>query len=221
MLPRVLSSFLAGLGLQSSLIVAIGPQNAFVLRQGLRREHVWPVVALCTAADVLLLTAGAGGVSAAACALPGVKAALRWGGAAWVGVYGLQSLLRLSRPRVVAKPGGETGRSARPRVLSPAEGAAPAARRAVLLQAAAFTFLNPHVYLDALILAGTVAASQPPGGASWFVGGASLASAAWFAGIGLAAQVLAPRLSRSSAWRWLDAITGIVMCLLALRLALG
>lgn len=199
----MIGSLLAGLGLQASLIVAIGPQNAFVLRQGLRREHVWPVVALCTLADVLLLAAGAGGVSAAAAARPWAQALLRWGGAAAVGAYGVRALLRAIRPGALAP--ATSGRGT---------------RRAVLLQAASFTFLNPHVYVDALLLAGAVAASQPPGGAPWFVAGAAAASAAWFAGLGLAAHLLAPTLGRPAAWRLLDAATGAVMCLLAARLAL-
>jgi L-lysine exporter family protein LysE/ArgO len=203
MLLGVIGSFLSGLGLQASLIVAIGPQNAFVLRQGLRRDHVWPVVALCTVADVLLLAAGAGGVSAAAAARPWALDLLRLGGAAAVGVYGIRALLRALRPGA----------------LAPAAASGPGARRAVLLQAASFTFLNPHVYLDALLLAGAVAAAQPPGGAPWFVAGASAASAAWFTGLGLAAHLLAPRLARPAAWRLLDAATGVVMCLLAARLA--
>jgi L-lysine exporter family protein LysE/ArgO len=205
MVPRVIGSFLAGLGLQASLIVAVGPQNAFVLRQGLCREHVWPVVALCTLADVALLAAGAGGVSAAVCALPWLQSLLRWSGAAAVGAFGVRALARAIRPGA----------------LSPAEGAFPGSRGAAVRQAAAFTFLNPHVYLDALLFAGTVAASQPAGGAPWFVAGASAASAAWFCGIGLAAQALAPRLARPSAFRLLDAATGVVMCLLALRLVVS
>jgi L-lysine exporter family protein LysE/ArgO len=202
MLPGVIGSFLAGLGLQASLIAAFGPQNAFVLRQGLRREHVLPVVVLCTAADVLLLAAGAGGVSAVAAARPWAQALLRWGGAAAMGTYGVRALLRALRPGALAPSGAGLG-----------------TRRVVLLQAASFTFLNPHVYVDTLLLLGAVAASQPPGGAPWFVAGASAASATWFAGLGLAAHLLAPALGRPAAWRLIDAATGVVMCALAICLA--
>ena len=98
---------------------------------------------------------------------------------------------------------------------------APLSRRAALLRAAAFTFLNPHVYVDALLLVGTVAAAQPPGGTPWFVLGASAASAAWFVALGLATRLLAPALARPAAWRALDLATGATLCALAVRLALG
>jgi L-lysine exporter family protein LysE/ArgO len=198
------SSFLAGLLLQGSLIVAIGPQNAFVLRQGLRREHVLPVVLLCIAADVALVAAGAAGVAAAVRLHPVALAALTWAGVAALAVYGVGALARAVHPGALAAAGGGA--------LS---------RRAALLRAAAFTFLNPHVYVDALLLVGAVAAAQPPGGAPWFVLGASAASAGWFLGIGLAARLLAPALARPLAWRALDLATGAALCALAVRLASG
>ncbi|HET9552851.1 MAG TPA: LysE family transporter [Anaeromyxobacteraceae bacterium] len=195
-------SFLAGLGLQASLIVAIGPQNAFVLRQGLRREHVWPVVALCTAADVLLVVAGVAGVSAAVQQRRWALLAVTWAGAAALAFYGVRALRRAARPGALAAAGGEP--------LSP---------RQALAQAASFTFLNPHVYLDAFLLVGVQAVAQPAGGTPWFLAGASAASAAWFGGLGLAAHLLAPLLARSAAWRLLDLATGLTMCAFAARLA--
>jgi len=199
----VIGAFLSGLCLQASLIVAIGPQNAFVLRQGLRREHAGSVVALCTAADVLLLCAGAAGLTAVVAARPALWALLRWTGVAALTGYGFRALLR----------------GLRPGALGAGPGAGPRSRCRVLAQAASFTFLNPHVYLDALLLAGGMAAAQPLGGAPWFVAGASLASAAWFVGLGLAAQALAPLLARPAAWRLLDVVTGSALCALAVRLA--
>jgi L-lysine exporter family protein LysE/ArgO len=199
-----MASFLAGLLLQASLIVAIGPQNAFVLRQGLRREHVLPVVALCVAADVLLLALGATGVTAAVRLHPAALAAVTWAGVLAMAAYGLLAIARAVRPGA----------------LSAGQGAA-LSRRAALLRAAAFTFLNPHVYVDAVLLVGVVAAAQPPGGAPWFVAGASISSAAWFTALGLAARLLAPALARPVAWRALDLATGATMCALAVKLALG
>jgi L-lysine exporter family protein LysE/ArgO len=199
-----MASFLSGLALQASLIVAIGPQNAFVLRQGLRREHVLPVVALCVAADVALLAAGAAGVTAAVRLRPGALLAVTWAGVAAMAAYGLAALVRAARAGALHAGPGDA--------LS---------RRAAVVRAAAFTFLNPHVYVDAVLLVGAVAAAQPAGGTPWFVLGASAASAAWFVGLGLAARLLAPALARPSAWRALDLATGATMCALAVRLALG
>jgi len=199
-----MTSFLAGLGLQASLIVAIGPQNAFVLRQGLRREHAGAVVALCVAADAALIAAGAAGLSAAVRLHAAVLAAVTWASVAAVGGYGLAALARAVRPVALA---------AGPDVRLD--------RRGALLRAAAFTFLNPHVYLDALLLVGAVAAAQPAGGAAPFVLGAAAASAAWFTGLALFAQLLAPVLARPAAWRALDLATGAVMCALAVRLAVA
>lgn len=199
-----MGSFLAGLGLQGSLIVAIGPQNAFVLRQGLRREHVAAVVALCIAADAALLGAGAAGIGAAVRLHPAFLGALTWAGVAAIAGYGLAALARAVRPGSLT-----------------ADAAGPAPRidrRGALLRAAAFTFLNPHVYLDAFLLVGVVAAAQPVGGAVPFVLGAIAASAAWFAGVGLLAHLLAPVLARPAAWRALDLATGTVMLALAVRL---
>lgn len=204
MLPGVTAAFLSGLALQASLIAAVGPQNAFVLRQGLRREHVWTVVALCIAADGLLVGAGAAGLSSAVHAYRPALALVTWAGVAAMAGYGGRALLRALRPGALAAAGG-------PRL----------SRGAALSRAAAFTFLNPHVYLDTVIGVGSVAAAQPPPGTAWFALGACSASAAWFAGIGLAARPLAPWLARPAAWRVLDLGTGFAMCGLAVRMGLG
>ncbi|HYD39337.1 MAG TPA: LysE family transporter [Anaeromyxobacter sp.] len=199
-----MTSFLAGLGLQASLIVAIGPQNAFVLRQGLRREHVAAVVALCIAADAALIGAGAAGLGAAVRMHPVVVTALTWASVAAVGGYGLAALARAVRPAALAA-GADVQLD----------------RRGALLRAAALTFLNPHVYVDTLLLVGAVAAAQPAGGAAPFVLGAAGASAAWFVGLALFAHHLAPVLARPAAWRALDVATGAIMCALAVRLAMS
>jgi L-lysine exporter family protein LysE/ArgO len=199
--------FLAGLGLQASLIVAIGPQNAYVLRQGLRREHVLAVVTLCIAADVALIAAGAGGVSAAVRLHPVGLAVVTWTGVAAIGAYGLVALARALHPGALS--------------AAPGSAEAPLDRRGALLRAAAFTFLNPHVYVDAFLLVGPLAAAQPPGGAVPFVLGAATSSALWFAGLGLLAHLLAPALARPAAWRALDLATGTIMCVLAVRLGMS
>lgn len=204
MLPGVTGSFLAGLALQASLIAAIGPQNAFVLRQGLRREHVWAVVGLCVAADALLVGAAAAGLSAAVGNHRPALALVTWAGVAAMAGYGVRALLRALRPGELVLGGGQ-----------------PLTRRAALGQAAAFTFLNPHVYVDAVLGVGMVATAQAGRGTTWFALGACSASALWFAGIGLSAQLLAPLLARPITWRGLDLATGIAMCGLAARMAMG
>jgi L-lysine exporter family protein LysE/ArgO len=134
-------------------------------------------------------------------------AAVTWTGVAAVAGYGLAALARALRPgALTAAPGGPETRLD---------------RRGALLRAAAFTFLNPHVYVDAFLLVGAVAAAQPPGGIAPFTLGAIAASGLWFLGLGLLARLLAPALGRPAAWRALDLATGAVMCALALRMGLG
>lgn len=202
---HLIEALLQGLLLSATLIVAIGAQNAFVLRQGLRAEHAGAVVVFCAGMDALLIALGVFGAGWMGERLPGLAAALRWGGAVFLFAYGLFALQRAWR----GSAGLQAGQGA---VLS---------RRAALTQAAAFTLLNPHVYLDTVLLVGSV-------GAAWgtdaqraaFVLGAALASAAWFSLIGLGAPRLAPLLRRPRAWRWLDAGIGLLMLALALGLLL-
>ena len=137
--------FLQGLALGFGLIVAIGAQNAFVLRQGLRREHVGSVVAFCALADALLIGAGVFGMASALGQSPGLARALALAGAVFLAVYGWRALQRARHP-------------AR---LEAAAGAMRLGRGAVLAQAAAFTLLNPHVYLDTVLLVGSIGAQQP------------------------------------------------------------
>jgi L-lysine exporter family protein LysE/ArgO len=207
--PALASAFATGFGLMAALIVAIGAQNAFVLRQGLVRRHVGLVVGFCAAADALLMIAGVLGAGAALQALPGLARALAWAGAAFLFAYGLRAFARALRPGVLAV----------------AADAATASRGAVLAQVAAFTLLNPHVYLDTVMLAGSIGAQQPAGAArTAFVVGAAAASATWFATLGYGARVLAPWFARPTAWRVLDAVVGATMLAIAaglVRHALG
>lgn len=192
-------AFANGFALSAALIVAIGAQNAFVLRQGLRREHVGPVVLFCALADAAFMAAGVAGLGAALKRVPGLAPALALGGAAFLAWYGLGALRRAVRPGALVADGrGET---------------LPLA--AALARAAGFTLLNPHVYLDTVLLVGTVGASQPPGAQPAFVAGAGLASALWFAALGCGARLLRPVFARPAAWRVLDAAVGATMLAIA------
>jgi len=194
----------AGFALAAGLIVAIGAQNAFVLRQGLAREHVGAVVLFCALADALLMALGVLGAGQALAAAPRLAALLAGGGALFLLAYGLRALARALRPGQL--------------VAASTHGSAPT-RAAVLAQAAAFTLLNPHVYLDTVALVGAVGAQQPPGLRAAFLAGACSASAAWFALLGYGARRLAPWFARPAAWRQLDAAVGLTMLWLAAWLA--
>ncbi len=193
------TTFIQGLVLSLGLIVAIGAQNAFVLRQGLRREHVGSVVLFCAVADAVLITAGVLGMAQALGESPGLARALALAGAAFLAVYGWRALRRARRPqRLNAADGGEG--------LS---------RGAAVAQAAAFTLLNPHVYLDTVLLVGSIGAQQPAALRGWFVAGASTASLCWFGLLGFGARWLAPWFARPRAWQVLDGLIGITMWVLA------
>jgi L-lysine exporter family protein LysE/ArgO len=192
----VLTSALAGFVASIVLIVAIGAQNAFVLRQGLRREHVLPVVLTCALSDLALIAAGIAGLGAVITARPAAVTVIRWAGAAFLFGYAALAAKRAWRPSAL-KPAGQ----------------APATLRATLLTCLALTYLNPHVYLDTVLLLGSVAQQHPH---RWLFGiGAAVASAAWFSALGLGAQWLAPVLSRPNAWRALDGLIAGVMATLA------
>lgn len=206
--PLVFSVFFQGLTLGLGLIVAIGSQNAFVLRQGLRREHVGAIVLFCAVADAALIAAGVLGMSRALGQRPMLASALALGGAIFLAVYGWQALRRARRPQQ----------------LRAAEGGAGLGLAAILAQAAAFTLLNPHVYLDTVLLVGSIGAQQPGVMRGWFIVGASAASLLWFASLGYGARWLAPWFARPRAWQVLDGLIGVTMFVLSallLRHALG
>jgi L-lysine exporter family protein LysE/ArgO len=198
----------AGLGLGLALIVAIGAQNAFVLRQGLLGEHVAAVVAVCIGSDIALLAAGVAGAGAAIAAVPSLITAVRTVGAAFLLLYGLLAARRAFRPRADASLRPEDAAVAR-RGLAP-----------VVLTCLAFTWLNPHVYLDTVVLLGSVAADRG-GQRWWFAAGAAAASTLWFCALGAGATVLRPLFARPAAWRVLDAGIAVVMTVVALGLLLG
>lgn len=194
----------SGLGLGLSLIVAIGAQNAFVLRQGLRGEHVTPVVAVCAVSDVALIVAGVAGAGAVLSRLPGLLDAVRVLGAAFLLGYAL----------VAAR------RALRSAALRPDDAAGVGRRASAVSTSLALTWLNPHVYLDTVVLLGSIATTHG-GQRWWFAAGAATGSAAWFAGLGYGARLLRPVFARPVAWRVLDAAIAIVMTVLAVSLAAG
>lgn len=198
----MLTAAWSGLLLGLSLIVAIGAQNLFVLRQGLAREHVLPVVAVCSLSDAVLILAGVGGMGALVTAHPGLLQVLRWGGAAFLLAYAGLALRRAIRGEAAAVSGGGE------RSLAVA-----------LSTCLALTWLNPHVYLDTVVLLGSIASSH--GADRWWFGlGAALGSVLWFAGLGYGARLLAPLFAKPLAWRVLDLVVALVMVLIAASLVL-
>ncbi|AKV86291.1 amino acid transporter [Microbacterium sp. CGR1] len=212
-------SVFSGLGLGLSLIVAIGAQNVFVLRQGIRREHVLPVVIICAVSDALLIAAGVAGLGFVISAAPWLVVVARWAGALFLLAYGILAARR-------AWSGGEELRADR----TGAEGSAPgsgggtttATRTAlapVIATALALTWLNPHVYLDTVLMLGSIAATH--GDERWlFAAGAIAASILWFTALGFGARYLGRWLRTERAWRILDALIAVVMITLAVSLVL-
>jgi L-lysine exporter family protein LysE/ArgO len=198
---------LLGLATGLSLIVAIGAQNAFVLRVGIegRRRVIAPVVAICAVSDALLILAGVLGMGALVENAPAAMVVVRILGAAFLFGYGLWAARRAIRPTalVVAGETRDTG------------------MRVAVGTVLALTWLNPHVYLDTVVFLGAVAAQQEAAERWWWAGGAILGSLAWFAGLGFGARLLRPVFARPGAWRVLDALIAAVMFALGIRLAFG
>ncbi|MEU0075001.1 LysE/ArgO family amino acid transporter [Streptomyces sp. NPDC006332] len=199
-----LTAAAAGFGTGLSLIVAIGAQNAFVLRQGVRRHAVLAVVGICALSDAFLIALGVGGVGAVVVAWPGALTAIGWIGGAFLLGYGALAARRVLRPGGALRTEGES------------EGSV---RRAVLT-CLAMTWLNPHVYLDTVFLLGSVAADRGP--LRWTFGlGAALASLCWFAALGFGARLLGRFLARPTAWRVLDGLIATTMIALGVTLVAG
>jgi L-lysine exporter family protein LysE/ArgO len=194
---------LDGLLTSLSLIVAIGAQNAFLLRQGLRQVRVGAVVAICALSDFVLIIAGVSGIGAVIKHAGWALVLVRWIGVAFLIGYGLSSIWR-ARRRSALSAAPDNARS----------------RGAVVRQAFAFTWLNPHVYLDTVVLLGSIANVHGPAGRWWFAAGAGTASALWFTGLGYGARLAAPLLATARAWQILDLLIGLTMILLAVKLAL-
>lgn len=201
-MSELVPAFLSGFALSAALIVAIGAQNIFVLRQGLRREHVAPVVLFCGSADALLILAGVGGVGAFLAGAPHLTNVLSLGGAAFLAWYGIAALRR----------------STKPSAMTIAETASGATLPRVLMATTAFTFFNPHVYLDTVLLMGAAGSAQPEPVRPVFVAGAVAASFSWFTALGFGARLVQPLFARPAAWRLLDVAVGVVMLALAASL---
>ncbi len=200
---RVPISALTGLLTGLTLIVAIGAQNAFVLRSGLSRRHVGAVEAVCAGSDLVLIVAGVAGLGALVEHAGWLLDVVRWAGVAFLVGYGVRTLLRARRPSSLEAARGDAG-----------------TRRAAVRTAVALTWLNPHVYLDTVLLLGSVAAGQPDGGRWWFAAGAGAASILWFTGLGYGARLAQGLLATPRAWQVLDVLIGITMLAIAVRLAL-
>ncbi|MFB8385633.1 LysE/ArgO family amino acid transporter [Microbacterium sp. NPDC055910] len=210
----VLTSILAGLGLGLSLIMAIGAQNLFVLRQGLRREHVFVVAAICAVSDATLIVLGVSGVGLVLQAVPWLVDVVRWAGAVFLVAYGLLAAKRAWRPSGEAFVAAETERRDGPGTITTRTRLAP-----VVLTTLALTWLNPHVYLDTVFLLGSIASTHGDG-RWWFAFGAVLASIVWFFGLAYGARFLGRWLSTPRAWRVVDAVIAVVMIALGISLVL-
>ena len=200
----MLDSTFAGLITGLTLIVAIGAQNAYVLRQGLARDHVGIVVAICAVSDVILIVAGVSGIGTIVEKAPWAIDVVRWFGVAFLTWYGVSTLLRARKAESLeAANGGSSG------------------RRGIALRALALTWLNPHVYLDTVLLLGSIANHEGPTGRWWFALGACVASALWFCGLGYGARLAGRVLASPRAWQVLDVLIGLTMLAIAVKLATG
>lgn len=215
LLPTLLSAGLAGLvpasgglgpaltgfGTGLGLIVAIGAQNAWVLRQGVRREHIGLVIVICALSDLVLIALGTGGIGIVSSLAPWVLEVLRWGGVVYLLAFAVSSF------RSALKPGA-------------LEAAEPRGASSVAMTTLALTWLNPHVYLDTVLMLGTVTNNFGP--LRWWAAlGAGTASVVWFTGLGLGARALSKPLSSERTWRVVDVLVGCVMVAVAVHLALG
>lgn len=196
------SAFLKGLGLGGSLIVAIGSQNAYLLRQALKREFVFSCVAICVLCDVLLIAAGVAGMGQLITALPSLLLGVKLAGAGFLGWYGWRAA------RAALHPASLQASSAPPA----------SERRTVLAAMLAFSLLNPHVYLDTVVLLGSIGGQQAGLGRWYFAAGAMLASVLWFSSLGWGARYLTPVFAEPRAWQVLDGVIALVMWSLALSL---
>lgn len=196
-MPLTFSAALAGLGFGLSLIIAIGAQNAFVLRQGLRKEHVGIVVLICAAADAALIAVGVAGLGALIQRLDWLLMVIELIGGVFLIVYGIRAATRAVRPDA----------------LSGDVGGPPVSLRTAVLTVLALTFLNPHVYLDTVLFLGSVSTTY--GDYRWWFGiGAMVGSIIWFSALGFGARLLTPVFTSKLAWRILDVILALIMLFL-------
>lgn len=200
MTPDLIAGFFSG----AALIIAIGAQNSFVLRQGIRREHVLPIVLVCAGADALLIVLGIAGLGALIQSVPYLLEVTRYGGASFLVAYGFVAARRALQPHQLTVDSG-VGTS----------------RRAAIATCLAFTFLNPHVYLDTVILLGSLANQWGENGRWVFGCGAAAASFVWFFALGYGASLLGPLFRKAGAWRVLDSLIALIMFGLGMALLVG
>ncbi|WP_322019306.1 LysE/ArgO family amino acid transporter [Paraburkholderia tropica] len=196
-------AFSHGAALCASLIVTIGAQNAFVLRQGILRSHVGKIVVLCALSDFILIGAGVGGASALVERYPTFVHLVLYAGLAWLVWLGIGALRRAVKPTHAVLDAATQANAPEQRALP------------IMLMTLAFTWLNPHVYLDTFLLIGTAGAREPQGARLAFAIGAMCVSAVWFVGLGYGARAMAPLFRRASAWRVLDGAIGSMVLLIA------
>jgi len=197
-------AFAEGFATSAALIVAIGAQNAFVLRQGIKREHVLAVVLVCALSDALLITLGVAGLGSLVQRSPSLLTIARYGGAAFLVAYGLLAARRAL--------GSESMAAAADKPLS---------LRAAIGACLAFTYLNPHCWLDTVVLLGSISSQQPEGARAAFGVGATSASFVWFFALGFGARALRGVFARPIAWKILDAVIALVMWAIAVSLLSG
>lgn len=199
-MPQTITLLLSGLLTGWALILAIGAQNAFILRQGLLKEHVGKVVAFAALSDIILIGVAVAGVGTVLTNWPGLMPIARWGGGLFIIGYGLNSAWRARKPGTLTAAEGKTGSAGK-----------------ALATIAALTWLNPHLYVDILML-GTVANSHGVDGRWWFYAGLVTASVTWFASLGYGARLLRPLFAKARAWQVLDGIIAVVMVFLGTTL---
>jgi L-lysine exporter family protein LysE/ArgO len=200
----MLNAIISGFALGGGLIVAIGAQNAFVIRQGVLNRHLFWICLFCSVSDAILIWGGTYGLGVILKQLPILIPIMTYGGVAFLTWYGVKALLRVLNPQAL----GEEAQFA-PSLYS------------AIAMCAAFTWLNPHVYLDTVVLVGSIANARPLGEQALFALGASIASFLWFFTIGYGAKAMRSTLSRPAVWRGIDAAIALIMFWLALKLLLG
>jgi len=203
-LNQALQAYLTGVFTGAGLIIAIGPQNAHVLRLGILRRQVLSTVLVCACVDAVLIVAGLSGMGALVQASPVLLQLTALGGAVFLGWYGILAARRALRPQGMS--------------IGHVADAAPVTTLAAIGAALAFSLLNPHVYLDTVVLLGSIGGQQPPVMRPWFGGGAVTASFVWFFALGFGAHHLAPLFARPLAWRVLDAAIAVTMWAIAASL---
>jgi len=201
--------YLAGLALSAGLIVAIGAQNAHVLRQGLKREYVFLVATICSTTDILLISLGTLGFGTLIASFPMLTSLAAWAGAGFLLFYGFLAFRSASQTQSLQVE------------MQPAGQISSRGTKAVILFTLAVSLLNPHVYLDTIVLIGGIAAQYPAAQRIFFALGAGSASVIWFFGLAYGARLLAPLFRKPLAWRILDILIGLIMWSIAVSLIVG